>query len=134
MQGLFWKFLFFLSLLPLTLFCVEQNSNDRVKSRANNQVIENSDKNISEQTLSSGKQLNYVPDEVLVNFKPNTDQEVVERIQQKLQLETIRTFSSPNLYLLKITDGSSVETIIKRLQTQEAVKSAEPNFVVKAIN
>jgi hypothetical protein len=33
---------------------------------------------------------------------------------------------------MKITDGSSVETVIGQLKTYEAVKYAEPNYVVKA--
>jgi hypothetical protein len=32
---------------------------------------------------------------------------------------------------MKITDGSSVEAVIEQLKTYEAVKYAEPNYVVK---
>jgi hypothetical protein len=74
----------------------------------------------------------YVLDEVLVKFKPGTDAGTIERIRAALKLETIRKFSSPNLFLLKITDGSSVEAVIEELKTYEAVKYAEPNYVVKA--
>ena len=79
-----------------------------------------------------GHQQSYAPDEVLVKFKAGTDAETVERIQAALNLEIIRKFSSPNLFLMKITDGSPVESVIKRLKTHEAVKYAEPNYVVKA--
>jgi len=75
----------------------------------------------------------YVADEVLIKFNPGTDAETIERIRSALKLETIRKFSSPNLFLMKITDGSSVESIIEQLKTYEAVKYAEPNYVVKAI-
>ena len=75
----------------------------------------------------------YVADEVLVKFNPGTDAETIERIRSALKLETIRKFSSPNLFLMKITDGSSVESIIEQLKTYEAVKYAEPNYVVKTI-
>ena len=74
----------------------------------------------------------YVPDEVMVKFEPGTDAGTIERIRTDLNLETIRKFSSPNLFLLKITDGSSVEAVIVQLKTYEAVKYAEPNYVVKA--
>jgi hypothetical protein len=43
----------------------------------------------------------------------------------------MRQFSSPNLFLMKITDGSPVDAVIKKLKTYEAVKYAEPNYVVK---
>jgi hypothetical protein len=73
----------------------------------------------------------YIEDEVLVKFKPGTDAETIERIRAELKLETVRKFSSPNLFLMKITDGSSVPSAIEKLKTYEAVKYAEPNYVVK---
>jgi hypothetical protein len=73
----------------------------------------------------------YVLDEVLVKFKPGADRDAIERTRADLNLEIIREFSSPNLFLMKITDGSSVETVIEQLKTYEAVKYAEPNYAVK---
>ena len=80
----------------------------------------------------AGQKPPYVPDQVLVKFKSGTDAETMERVRTALKLETLRKFSSPNLFLMKITDGSSVEAIIERLTTYEAIKYAEPNHVVKA--
>ena len=73
----------------------------------------------------------YVRDEVLVKFKPGTDAESIERIWSTLKLETVRKFASPNLFLMKITDGSSVPSVIEQLKTYKTVKYAEPNYVVK---
>jgi len=73
----------------------------------------------------------YVLNEVLVKFKPGANRDAIERIRAALNLEIIRKFSSPNLFLMKITDGSSVEAVIEQLKTYEAVKYAEPNYVVK---
>ena len=78
------------------------------------------------------RQQPYVSDEVLVKFKPGTDADTIARIQTELNLKTMHNFSSPNLFLMKITDGSPVESVIKQLNTYEAVKYAEPNYVVKA--
>ena len=79
-----------------------------------------------------GQQHPYVLDEVLVKFKPGTDAETIEHIRAALKLKTMRKFTSPNLFLMKITDGSPVEAVIEQLKTYEAVKYAEPNYVVKA--
>ena len=84
-------------------------------------------------SLPEGQQQTYVPDEVLVKFKTGTDDETVERIRAALNLETIRKFSSPNLFLMKITDGTSVEAVIEDLKAYESVSYAEPNYVVKAV-
>ena len=78
------------------------------------------------------KQRSYVLDEVLVKFKSDTDAKAIEGIQTALNLEIIRKFSSRNLFLMKITDGSPVETVIKALKAYEVVSYAEPNYVVKA--
>ena len=77
------------------------------------------------------QQQSYAPDEVLVRFMPETDAKTIERIRTELKLETMHRFSTPNLFLMKITDGTSVEAIIDRLQKSAAVKYAEPNYVVK---
>ena len=76
-------------------------------------------------------QPDYVADEVLVKFKPGTDAETIGHICSALKLETKRKFSSPNLFLMKITAGSSVPSVIGRLKAYEAVTYAEPNYVVK---
>jgi hypothetical protein len=78
-----------------------------------------------------GGQLPYAPDEVLVKFKPEVDAETITAIRKALKLETIQNFSNPNLFLMKITDRASVETIINRLNAYDAVKYAEPNYGVK---
>ncbi|MBW2518453.1 MAG: hypothetical protein JRE88_16840 [Deltaproteobacteria bacterium] len=84
-----------------------------------------------EEAQPQGGQFPYAPDEVLVKFKPEVDARTIADIRTELKLETIQKFSSPNLFLMKITDGTSVETIIKRLDAYDAVKYAEPNYGVK---
>ncbi len=78
-----------------------------------------------------GQKFLHAPDEVLVKFKPETDAKTIINIQTELKLETVHKFSSPHLYLMKITDGASVEAIIERLNSYDAVKYAEPNYEVK---
>ena len=90
-------------------------------------------KGVQQPTMSQpeGQRFPYTPDEVLVKFRPETDATTIARIQTELKLETIQKFSSPNLFLMKITDGATVETTIKRLTTYKDVKYAEPNYGVK---
>lgn len=78
------------------------------------------------------QQHEYVPHEVLIQFNTDADSETIARIQAELKLETAREFRSPNLFLMKITDGSSVEAVIEKLKAYQAVKYAEPNYVLKA--
>lgn len=116
----------------LPLACNGQNSNNNLKSK--NKTIESNigsaDQAGNSQSQDQSRQ--YVPHEVLVKFNPDTDPQTIARIQAELKLETIRQFRSPNLFLMKITHGATVEAIIEKLNTYQAVKYAEPNYVVKA--
>ncbi|MGD9045897.1 MAG: hypothetical protein PVG06_19465 [Desulfobacterales bacterium] len=113
-----------LMLFILPLACNGQNKNNSLKSKH---------KTIESNRQRADRAPQYVPHEVLVKFNPDTDPQTIARIQAELKLEKVREFRSPNLFLMKITDGASVEVIIEKLQTYEEVKYAEPNYVVKAI-
>ena len=122
-----------LILFILPLACNGQNNNNNLKSKQ--KTIE-SNRQSADRAGKPHKQdrpPQYVPHEVLVKFYPDTDSQTIASIQAELKLEKVREFRSPNLFLMKITDGTSVEVIIKKLKTYDEVKYAEPNYVVKAI-
>ncbi len=81
-------------------------------------------------TPSHTEKKNYVRGQILVKFKDGTDDQAIETIQRELSLKTIRVVHRPNLFLMKILNGSSVETIMKRLQDFPEVEYAEPNYIV----
>ena len=65
----------------------------------------------------------------MVKFHEGISEKAIQAIKRDLQLETIRIVSATNLYLMKIMDGSSVESVLERLRKYEEVKYAEPNYV-----
>ena len=71
----------------------------------------------------------YAPGQVLVKFRDGTDAGTIARIQRELHLETVRVVSSPNLFLMRIVDQTSVEETVQRLQRYDEVVLAEPNYV-----
>jgi hypothetical protein len=121
-------------LIFLMLACSGQAGNTGRNTQPDPKAPESGDRRTGQTGISlpQGQQQAYVPDEVLIKFKADTDAETVERIRAALNLKTVRKFSSPNLFLMKITDGSPVETVIEALEAYEAVSYAEPNYVVKA--
>jgi len=122
-------------IIILVLACGAQTGNSNNTSPQLEQKSSESDiKHTGQSGISQleDEQQSHVLDEVLVKFEPDTDADTIARIRTALNLEIMRKFSSPNLFLMKITDGSSVETVIGQLKTYEAVKYAEPNYVVKA--
>ena len=73
---------------------------------------------------------NYVRGQILVKFKDGTDEQAIETIQRELSLKTIRIVHAPNLYLMKILNGPSVEMVMERLKDFPEVAFSEPNYIV----
>lgn len=82
--------------------------------------------------LYKDKHNGHAPAQVLVRFKEGTQLQAIEAIQRELHLQTLRIVSKPNLYLMKIQDGFSVQEIVTRLKVFKAVEYAEPNYVRSA--
>jgi hypothetical protein len=78
---------------------------------------------------SGRKSEDHVPEQVLVKFWDGTQKQTIQAIQTQLHLQTLRIISRPNLYLMKIQNGFSVQETIKRLRQSKAVEYAEPNYV-----
>ena len=119
----------YLTILVLTTCCVGQGVGIKEKSTHYSQVTEIQGREQPKLAPSGRERKDYIPGEILVKFKDGTDPQTIEAIQRELHLKTIREFSSPNLYLMKILDGSSVERIVERLRNYEEVKYSEPNYI-----
>ena len=78
--------------------------------------------------LHDNKSSEYVKDQVIVKFKKGTNPKIISAIQRELHLETLRTFSNPDLFLMKITDHTPVKNIQKSLSKYKEVKYSEPNY------
>lgn len=123
------NFLKYLTILLLVISCVDQNAKVKEKSSPVPQATEIHETEQPKLAPSGKERKDYVPGEILVKFKDGTDKQTIGAIQGELHLENIKVVSKPNLYLMKILDGSSVERIIERLQEYKEVKYAEPNYV-----
>jgi len=70
----------------------------------------------------------YVKGQIIVKFAKGTEPKTISVIQKELHLETIRTFTNPDLFLMKITDHTPVKKIQKSLSKYKEVKYSEPNY------
>jgi thermitase len=90
-------------------------------------------------TLSSASAAasDYVPDEILVRFKPGVsslrDQGAVLGRHRARATHDSRTLSPSSFARVKIEDGSSVEEKIKALAADPDVQSVQPNFIYRAL-
>jgi subtilisin family serine protease len=71
----------------------------------------------------------FVPDELLVKFKPEVSGELIATLQAQFGLETIKVFTRTGLYHLRIRANLTVLQAIERLQQHPAVEYAEPNYI-----
>lgn len=111
-----------------TISCADQY-NEPKKDLSNTSEIRKGQPQ-KQQHLAPAKEdrKDYVLEEILVKFKEGTEDQSIKAIQEELQLETIRFVYKPNLYLMKILDGSSVEYVIERIQNYKEVEYSEPNY------
>ena len=115
--------------LFLIISCADRHSEVQEKAATHPQEIEIQASEQPKLSPGGGETKNYVSGEILVKFRDGTTDQAKEAIQRKVHLETIRLISKPNLYLMKILDGSSVESVLERLGTFKEVKYAEPNYI-----
>ncbi len=119
----------YLVILVLTISCAGQSTKPKEKSSRHPEVSEIKKTEQPRLAPSGRERKDYIPSQILVKFKDGTDTKAIKAIQRELHLKTIKIVSRPNLYLMKILDGSSVERIVERLRNYEEVKYSEPNYV-----
>ncbi len=113
----------------LTISCADHHLEAQEKAASHPQAIEIHGSDQPKPSPAGGETKNYVPGEILVKFRDGTTDQTKKAIQKEAHLETIRIVSKPNLYLMKILDGSSVESVMERLGKFKEVKYAEPNYI-----
>ena len=71
----------------------------------------------------------YVPNQIIVKFKPGTPIEVQEQLHQELGTTVIHTSPSAGFQVLQIPEGKTVPEMVTLYSEQPIVEYAEPNYV-----
>lgn len=71
----------------------------------------------------------YVPNQIIVKFKPGTSIEAQEELNQSLGTTVIYTSPSAGFKVLQIPEGKTVEEIVAIYSEQTIVEYAEPNYI-----
>ena len=116
-------------ILFLIISCADRHLEEQEKEASHPRAIGIQGSEQPNLSPEGGETKNYVPGEILVKFRDGTTDQTKKAIQKEVHLETIRLISKPNLYLMKILDGSSVESVMERLGKFKEVKYAEPNYI-----
>jgi thermitase len=88
------------------------------------------------QSLNQGKLFRqkgerYVPDEVLVKFKPSLSQTSIQVFVNAYQAKTIEKIQKYGIYKLKVAEHSSVEETVRIMEQNPDVQYVHPNYIVR---
>ncbi len=85
---------------------------------------------------SVGDRRAYAADEVIVKFKPGTDSVNIRSLKTQAAVRSVKKHSLTGSELVKVTDGSRVEDVIRQLEEDPNVLYAQPNYLYypRAIN
>lgn len=73
----------------------------------------------------------YVPDEILVLFKQEVPQSVIDQINQRFGMEVIRVTSVTKVYQLKIPPNITVPDAVNQYRALAEVLEVSPNYYMK---
>ena len=120
-------------MIPIAIFCMVAAcaSQDQHEAKERSEVHRMHAAGAGETRMASDGATTgrpYVPGQILVRFRNGIEAKEVERIQSEAGLQTLKVVSAPDLYLMKITDGSAVEDMLVRLKKYPEIVYAEPNY------
>lgn len=113
------------ALLTLVVSCTGQDAD--IKSYRADQK----GKSMAVQKVQKETSESYRAGEVLVSFKKYTSKKTIEAILINNHLRIIYKLGSPNRFLTKINDNTSVEDKINLLQSVPELSYAEPNYIIQ---
>jgi len=76
-----------------------------------------------------GPEEEYVPNQIIVKFKPGTSIEAQEQLHQELGTTVIHTSPSAGFQVLQIPEGKTVPEMVTLYSEQSIVEYAEPNYI-----
>jgi len=71
----------------------------------------------------------YVPNQIIVKFKPGTSSEAEEQLNQSLGTKVIHTSPSAGFKVLEIPEDKTVTEMVAIYSEQSIVEYAEPNYI-----
>ncbi len=78
--------------------------------------------------LEKNESINYVPDQLLVLFKPGIDQARIDAINELLHTQVIRTMFSGRLMLVRIPSGQSLQKLRRAYASFSEVEAVTLNY------
>ena len=72
-----------------------------------------------------------VPKEVLIKFKPNTNQSTIDSITKQIGLKEVKKIPQLGVTLYKIQSEMTVQEVIQKFKDNPNIEYIEPNYKYK---
>ena len=79
--------------------------------------------------VKPGPKEEYVPNQIIVKFKPGTSIEAEEQLNRSLGTTVINVSTSVGFKVLQIPEGKTVTEMVEIYLQQPIVEYAEPNYI-----
>ena len=73
----------------------------------------------------------YVPNEVLIKFKPNTNKSTIDAITEKIGLKEVKKIPHLGVTLYKIQSKMTVQEVVQKYKENPDIEYIEPNYKYK---
>jgi len=80
----------------------------------------------------TNRKVSVVADEFLVKFKPEVQEETINKINKKLGVEIKKKLGIRNIYCLKVPPSRTINEMVKKYKEEPDVEFAEPNYIRRA--
>ena len=80
----------------------------------------------------TNRKVSVVADEILVKFKPDVEEETIEKINKKFGVEIKKKLRIKNIYHLKVPPSKTIEEMLEEYRKDPDVEYAEPNYIRRA--
>jgi len=80
----------------------------------------------------TNRKVSVVADEILVKFKPEVEEETIDKINKKLGVEIKKKLGIKNIYCLKVPPSKTINEMVKKYKEEPDVEFAEPNYIISA--
>ncbi len=82
--------------------------------------------------LKTNRKVSVVAGEILVKFKPEVEEETIDKINKKFGVEIKKKLRIKNTYRLKVPPAKTINEMLRKYKEDPNVEFAEPNYIRKA--
>ena len=84
-----------------------------------------------QEIISEDRTLNYMPGEVLAEFKKGVTEQRIGLLSEKLSISIIEKLKGTEIYRFRLPPGMAVDEAVEKLKQMSEVKQVQPNYIYR---